>query len=245
MKDVKNIDGGYWRRWMKSASDSPSSTKPNKKDRSSSSTADKTKKDVKQHRLSTLCQSSDKPLPLFVEKCISYIEEHGMSFEGIYRVPGNRAHVNYLIKRFHEDPSIDFVSMDLPANVIATALKSFFQNLLEPLVPEQFHPLISEAIGKEDRMDQMNEIRHIIGKLPPINQHVLKRIISHIHRISENQQENNMDPRNLSICWWPTLTRPTIGSLDLLQAISKPLELFVLTLIQHSHFFFPSPSPSL
>lgn len=47
-------------------------------------------------------QSEDKPVPLFVEKCIQFIEEEGLDSEGIYRVPGNRAHVDLLFQKFEE-----------------------------------------------------------------------------------------------------------------------------------------------
>ncbi|KPJ21683.1 Rho GTPase-activating protein 190 [Papilio machaon] len=33
-------------------------------------------------------------VPLFVEKCVEFIEREGLASEGLYRVPGNRAHVD-------------------------------------------------------------------------------------------------------------------------------------------------------
>lgn len=38
----------------------------------------------------------------FLEKCIEFIELEGLDSEGIYRVPGNRAHVDLLYKAFEE-----------------------------------------------------------------------------------------------------------------------------------------------
>ena len=47
-------------------------------------------------------QSGDNVIPLFVEKCITFIQEEGLDLEGIYRVPGNRAHVDLLFQKFDE-----------------------------------------------------------------------------------------------------------------------------------------------
>lgn len=47
-------------------------------------------------------QSETNPIPLIVEKCIIFIEEEGLDSEGIYRVPGNRAHVDLLFQKFDE-----------------------------------------------------------------------------------------------------------------------------------------------
>jgi len=52
--------------------------------------------------LEDFVQSEDNPVPLFVEKCILFIEEEGLDSEGIYRVPGNRAHVDLLFQKFEE-----------------------------------------------------------------------------------------------------------------------------------------------
>jgi hypothetical protein len=47
-------------------------------------------------------QSDTNPIPLFLEKCVRFIEDEGLDSEGIYRVPGNRAHVELLFQKFEE-----------------------------------------------------------------------------------------------------------------------------------------------
>ena len=44
--------------------------------------------------------SSDDPVPVFLHKAITYIEAEGLDAEGLYRVPGNRAHVDLLFQKF-------------------------------------------------------------------------------------------------------------------------------------------------
>ena len=52
--------------------------------------------------LEDMVQSDNNLLPVFIEKCVTFIEKEGLSVEGIYRVPGNRAHVDLLMERFKE-----------------------------------------------------------------------------------------------------------------------------------------------
>lgn len=52
-------------------------------------------------------QSETNRIPLFLEKCVRFIEDEGLDSEGIYRVPGNRAHVELLFQKFEE--GISFV----------------------------------------------------------------------------------------------------------------------------------------
>lgn len=47
-------------------------------------------------------QSEKNFIPLFLEQCVEFIEQEGLDSEGIYRVPGNRAHVDLLYQKLQE-----------------------------------------------------------------------------------------------------------------------------------------------
>ena len=47
-----------------------------------------------------------------------------------FRVPGNRAHVDLLFQNFDEDANVDFDSLDIAVNAVATAVKDFFFKVL-------------------------------------------------------------------------------------------------------------------
>lgn len=55
-----------------------------------------------QSSLADFIQSEANFIPLFLEKCVQFIEQEGLDSEGIYRVPGNRAHVDLLYQKFEE-----------------------------------------------------------------------------------------------------------------------------------------------
>lgn len=52
--------------------------------------------------LENFVQSENNVIPLLLEKCVKFIEDEGLESEGLYRVPGNRSHVELLFQRFEE-----------------------------------------------------------------------------------------------------------------------------------------------
>uniref|UniRef100_A0A8C5X3W6 Rho GTPase-activating protein 35 n=1 Tax=Malurus cyaneus samueli TaxID=2593467 RepID=A0A8C5X3W6_9PASS len=77
----------------------------------------------------------ERPIPLFIERCIEYIEATGLSTEGIYRVSGNKSEMESLQRQFDQDHGLDLAEKDFTVNTVAGAMKSFFSELPEPLVP--------------------------------------------------------------------------------------------------------------
>lgn len=61
-----------------------------------------------QSLIEDFAQSETNRIPLFLEKCVRFIEDEGLDSEGIYRVPGNRAHVELLFQKFEEGSSYFF-----------------------------------------------------------------------------------------------------------------------------------------
>lgn len=109
--------------------------------------------------------SADNPIPIFLEKAIAFIEKEGLDAEGLYRVPGNRAHVDILFQKFDEgnlglfslarhhraehvnstsDHNVNIADLDIAVNAVATAVKDFFFKRLPPIMgPEHMSELES------------------------------------------------------------------------------------------------------
>ena len=58
------------------------------------------------------------------------------------------------------------------------------------------------------------------------------------YRVAEPSATNNMDSKNLAICWWPTLLRPEFTSFEKMTMVSKQLEDIIAYLIDEPDFFF-------
>ena len=63
------------------------------------------------------------------------------------------------------DPAVDFRSLDIPVNAVATALKGFFGDLAEPLIPTHYHNELLDTCGEWfNSLWPSDEIwRHILG----------------------------------------------------------------------------------
>ena len=94
--------------------------------------------------------SADDPIPVFLRKAISFIEKEGLDAEGLYRVPGNRAHVDLLFQKFDEDHLVDIDELDIAVNAVATAVKDFFFKRLPPILGQD-HMTDLESISSKNR----------------------------------------------------------------------------------------------
>ncbi|XP_074603489.1 rho GTPase-activating protein 190 isoform X4 [Brevipalpus obovatus] len=184
-------------------------------------------------------QSEFNAIPLFVEKCVQFIEEEGMESEGIYRVPGNRAQVVLLFNRFEEDPTFSIRELDIPVNAVATALKDFFSKHLPQIIPNILMDELTSIISSTNSRDhRLLALRELINKLPPANFDVLKFIFRHFVRITKNSRINSMDSKNMAICWWPTLLPYEFTDMHMFERMRPHLEEFVQTLIDQFEFIF-------
>uniref|UniRef100_UPI00398E596B rho GTPase-activating protein 5 isoform X1 n=1 Tax=Pristiophorus japonicus TaxID=55135 RepID=UPI00398E596B len=150
----------------------------------------------------------DKPVPHFIERCVEYIESTGLSTEGLYRVSGNRTDQDNIQRQFDQDHNIDLVAMDVTVNAVAGALKAFFADLPEPLIPYNLHSELLEAARQTDRSEKLTGFKELLRKFPAANYDVFKYIITHLNRVSQQSKTNRMNADNLAICFWPTFLRP-------------------------------------
>ncbi|KAG1685818.1 Rho GTPase-activating protein 190 [Nymphon striatum] len=188
--------------------------------------------------LEEFVQSEDKPVPLFIEKCMQFVEEEGVDSEGIYRVPGNRAHVDLLFQKFEEDPLMSIKDLDIPVNAVATALKDFFSKRLPPLFPPTVMEELQKVAGIQDKSCRLIALRDLLKNLPSVNFEVLKFVFNHFVKVSENCKLNSMDSKNLAICWWPTLLPFQFTDMGEFESMRPNLEDAVQTMIDQFRFLF-------
>ncbi|XP_033214904.1 rho GTPase-activating protein 190 isoform X3 [Belonocnema kinseyi] len=205
-----------------------------------------------QSLIEDFAQSETNRIPLFLEKCVRFIEDEGLDSEGIYRVPGNRAHVELLFQKFDDDGNVDIHSLDIPVNAVATALKDFFSKRLPPLIDKERMSQLEDISGArgtntstsstcmnmEDRSCRLLALRQMLSKLNPVNFEVLKFIFQHFVKVAENCKLNSMDSKNLAICWWPTLLPIEFNDLGRFEAMRPYLEDVVQTMIDQYPFLF-------
>ncbi|XP_063794488.1 rho GTPase-activating protein 35 isoform X1 [Pseudophryne corroboree] len=187
--------------------------------------------------------STERPIPVFIEKCVEYIEAtgEGMTTEGIYRVSGNKSEMDSLQRQFDQDHNLDLAEKDFTVNTVAGALKSFFAELPDPLVPYAVQSELVDAYKINDQEQKLQAMKDLLRKLPKENQEIFKYVISHLNRVSQHHHINLMTSENLSICFWPTLMRPDFTTMDALTATRTYQTIIELFIHQCSYFFYQRP----
>ncbi|KAE8584853.1 hypothetical protein XENTR_v10021130 [Xenopus tropicalis] len=181
--------------------------------------------------------TSERPIPVFIEKCVEYIEATGMTTEGIYRVSGNKSEMESLQRQFDQDHNLDLAEKDFTVNTVAGALKSFFSELPDPLVPYNMQAELVEAYKINDLEHKLQAMKDLLKKFPKENHEIFKYVISHLNRVSQHHHINLMTSENLSICFWPTLMRPDFTTMDALTA-TRTYQTIIELFIQQCPFFF-------
>ncbi|XP_035239764.1 rho GTPase-activating protein 35 [Anguilla anguilla] len=181
--------------------------------------------------------SPERPIPLFIDKCIRYIEATGLGTEGIYRVSGNKAEMESMQRQFDQDHNLDLVEKDFTVNTVAGAMKSFFSELPDPLVPYAMQVELVEAHKINDREQKMQTMKEVLRKFPRENYEVFRYVITHLNKVSQNNRVNLMTCENLSICFWPTLMRPDFTTMDALTA-TRTYQTIIESFIHQCAFFF-------
>ncbi|KAK9396971.1 rho GTPase-activating protein 23 [Crotalus adamanteus] len=188
------------------------------------------------------CQPApdNKKIPLIVEACCKVVEDKGLEYMGIYRVPGNNAVVSSLQEQLNKGAAEinlqDERWQDL--NVICSLLKSFFRKLPEPLFTDDKYNDFIEANRIEDASERMKTLRKLIRDLPGHYYETLKFLVEHLKTIADHSEKNKMEPRNLALVFGPTLVRTSEDNMTDMVTHMPDRYKIVETLIQHSDWFF-------
>nr|DBA22396.1 TPA: hypothetical protein GDO54_013427 [Pyxicephalus adspersus] len=188
------------------------------------------------------CQpaTDNKGVPLIVELCCALVEEKGLEYLGIYRVPGNNAVVSslqeHLNKGLCEANIQDQRWQDL--NVVSSLLKSFFRKLPEPLFTDDKYNEFIEANRLENSSERMKRLRKLIQELPVYYYETLRFLVRHLKTVADHSEKNKMEPRNLALVFGPTLVRTSEDNMTDMVTHMPDRYKIVETLIQHSDWFF-------
>uniref|UniRef100_A0A672UPR6 Rho GTPase-activating protein 29 n=2 Tax=Strigops habroptila TaxID=2489341 RepID=A0A672UPR6_STRHB len=195
-------------------------------------------------------------IPFIIKKCTSEIESRALNVKGIYRVNGAKSRVEKLCQAFENGKDLVELS-ELYAHDISNVLKLYLRQLPEPLI---LFRLYNEFIGLAKESQNVNEeldakqaspkskkrqsicielnriiikIKDLLKQLPVPNYNTLQYLIGHLHRVTEQCDENKMSASNLGIIFGPTLIRPrqTDATVSLSSLVDYPYQARVVELL--------------
>ncbi|XP_053550058.1 rho GTPase-activating protein 29 isoform X2 [Bombina bombina] len=200
-------------------------------------------------------RSTPDGVPFIIKKCTSEIESRALTIKGIYRVNGAKSRVEKLCQAFENGKDLVELS-DLYAHDISNVLKLYLRQLPEPLI---LFRLYNELIGLAKESQRVNDeveakpssptlkhqqsgvelnrviikIRDLLRQLPLPNYNTLQFLVGHLHRVTEEVQENKMSASNLGIIFGPTLIRPrqTDATISLSSLVDYPYQARIVELL--------------
>ncbi|NXX36704.1 RHG05 protein, partial [Nicator chloris] len=134
------------------------------------------------------------------------------------------------------DHNISLESMGVTVNAVAGALKAFFADLPDPLVPYSLHQELLET-SKQISQDGVQLDFQYLQEVRLQSLRAACFTAQSPSQVSQQSKTNFMTADNLSICFWPTLMRPDFENREFLST-TKIHQSVIETFIQQCQFFF-------
>nr|XP_040023151.1 rho GTPase-activating protein 29 isoform X2 [Gasterosteus aculeatus aculeatus] len=213
-------------------------------------------------------KNSQDGIPFIIRKCTSEIENRALNIKGIYRVNGAKSRVEKLCQAFENGKDLVELS-ELYPHDISNVLKLYLRQLPQPLILFRYY---NDFIGlaKESQSIIVEElealrrsptsvtpaqvsvdlnrilfkIKDLLRQLPPVHYKTLQFLIEHLHRVTEQSEENKMTASNLGIIFGPTLIKPrqADAEVSLSSLVDYPYQALVVELlIRHYQMIFDTP----
>ncbi|KAJ1941003.1 Rho-type gtpase-activating protein, partial [Linderina pennispora] len=159
-------------------------------------------------------RSEDASVPWIVRAAIGFIEEQGLTMEGVYRKSGSTMDIRAIQMnvtqisvatngKFAGTPPI--ASADADVTSVTSVLKQYFRELPDPLLTFETYHLWVQAAGIGSDEEKVRVYRTISDSMPHEHSETLKYLMLHLKRIAEYQQNNKMTPNNLSVVFAPNI----------------------------------------
>lgn len=156
----------------------------------------------------------------------SILKHNGAKTEGIFRVPGDIDAVNTLKVRLDKfEVSDDFNEPHVPGS----ALKLWFRELREPLIPAELYESCISAFEDAD------QALSTLDRLPDMNKKLLTYAIRFLQVIGQpdNHSATKMNYDNLAMVWAPNFLRcPSEDPMEIFQNTKKEMS-YVRLLVKH------------
>uniref|UniRef100_A0A0K2SVR7 Rho GTPaseactivating protein 12like [Acyrthosiphon pisum] n=1 Tax=Lepeophtheirus salmonis TaxID=72036 RepID=A0A0K2SVR7_LEPSM len=174
-------------------------------------------------------------IPLFVKKCVREIEKGDhLSTDGVYRQSGNLSTIQKIRLQVDQGNLIILETVD-DVHVLTGALKLFFRELKEPLIPWECVDALLQVPTQPSRKSRIKALKDILSKMPLTNRSTLTFLLKHLTRVTEFKESNRMQIHNLAIVFGPTLMWPPphLGASNNLALDMMQQNIIVETLLSH------------
>ncbi|KAL4642123.1 rho GTPase-activating protein 1 [Arapaima gigas] len=173
-------------------------------------------------------------IPLVMHDTVSFLKEHGLHTEGIFRRSANVTLVRNIQNKYNSGEPVDFFQLG-DVHLAAVILKTFLRELPEPLLT---YGLYNDIVNfqNEESSTQATQIHALLQTLPKENYTTLKFLIQFLVQVSAESEVNKMNSNNLAVVFGPNLLWGRDAAMTL--GAIAPINNFTRILLdQHSQVF--------
>ncbi|EZA54373.1 hypothetical protein DMN91_001516 [Ooceraea biroi] len=143
-------------------------------------------------------------LPLVVRDCIDYVEEHGMSVEGLYKVPGVKSKVQNLKKLYNHREPVNISEFE--PTVATSLLILFLRELPEPVLENsETISRFEQAASTKDVAQREAQLVQLTQQLPDCNRVLLAWVTLHLDHVTAREKTTKMNAQTISMTLSPVL----------------------------------------
>lgn len=143
-------------------------------------------------------------LPLVVRDCIDYVEEHGMSIDGLYKVPGVKSKVQHLKKLYNQREAVNISEFE--PTVATSLLILFLRELPEPVLESsEVISRFEQAASTKEVAQREAQLAHLTQQLPECNRVLLAWVILHLDHVTTREKTTKMNAQTISMTLSPVL----------------------------------------
>ncbi|XP_066509358.1 rho GTPase-activating protein 1-like [Hoplias malabaricus] len=142
-------------------------------------------------------------IPMVMRDTITFLKEHGLQTEGIFRRSANVSLVKNIQLKYNSGEEVNFFQIE-DVHLAAVILKTFLRELPEPLLT---YKLYNDVVNFQnvDSDSQVITIRNMLMSLPEENYASLRFLIKFLAEVSAESEVNKMTNTNLAVVFGPNL----------------------------------------
>ncbi|KAI0074864.1 hypothetical protein K474DRAFT_1499666 [Panus rudis PR-1116 ss-1] len=182
-------------------------------------------------------------IPSVIERLMTEVDTRGLTEIGIYRVAGAHSEVTSLKEALNrgEWPIDQYTDV----NAVCDLIKAWFRVLPDGMFPGEHYTNILAAAGNEsiDLETRLSNIRRVVHSLPQTRFDLLKRLMEHLDRVTDFEEQNQMTAESLSTVFSPNLLRSSNNDIGSFFANMSAAHRAVKMLITHFHTIFDDAEP--
>lgn len=155
----------------------------------------------------------DCKVPLILQKILEHLVKHGLSEEGILRVPGVVAKIQLLKQEieshFYSSPGlVDQALKSSSINDVAALVKQFLRELPMPILTNDYMDAFFQIESITDHRDQIKAMKSLMILLPDVHRDSLKALFEYLAKIVKHETRNRMNLQNVAMIIAPNLFLP-------------------------------------